>query len=172
MAGLPRITATAFGFRLTETTCQASYPLNSENESPFGTFTVYLSCAEMAQLPTKASTSVIIEIVSIPLPFIASTSFIKFSVLTSLLRANRDLGGDGQVDEKRPNLRSKTWKPSQKAGASHSFEQMSKLQGSGQAPDPLLPCANPQYSNNRISQVSSLKPNTCEYNLLISSRPR
>src|ERR1700692_3703503 len=30
-----------------ETTCQASYPLNSENESPFGTFTVYLSCAEM-----------------------------------------------------------------------------------------------------------------------------
>src|SRR5579859_5993941 len=60
-----------------ETTCQASYPLNSENESPFGTFTVYLSCAEMVQLPTQASTPVIIGIVSILLPFIASTSFIK-----------------------------------------------------------------------------------------------
>jgi hypothetical protein len=31
-----------------ETTCQASYPLNSENESPFGTFTVYLSWAARA----------------------------------------------------------------------------------------------------------------------------
>src|ERR1700692_2434769 len=66
-----------------ETTCQASYPLNSENESPFGTFTVYLSCAEMAQPPTKASTPVIIGIVSILLPFITSTSFMKFSILTS-----------------------------------------------------------------------------------------
>src|SRR3984885_3859672 len=65
-----------------EPTCQASYPLNSENESPFGTFTVYLSCAEMAQLPTRASTPVIIGIVRILLPFIASTSFVKFSVLT------------------------------------------------------------------------------------------
>src|SRR5450432_1961671 len=63
-----------------ETTCQASYPLNSENESPFGTFTVYLSCAKMAQLPTKASTPVIIGIVTTLLPFIASTSVIKFSV--------------------------------------------------------------------------------------------
>src|SRR5471030_1526390 len=69
-----------------ETTCQASYPLNSENESPFGTFKVYLSCAEMAQLPTKANTPIIIGIVNILLPFIANTSFIKFSVLTSLFR--------------------------------------------------------------------------------------
>src|SRR5216683_8232359 len=67
-----------------ETTCQASYPLNSENASPFGTFTVYLSCAGMAEPLTTASTPVIIAIVRILLPFIASTSFIKFSVHTSL----------------------------------------------------------------------------------------
>src|SRR5215510_1198334 len=35
-----------------ETTCQSSYPLKSENARPFGTCTVYLSCAEMA-LPPK-----------------------------------------------------------------------------------------------------------------------
>src|SRR5690348_7657355 len=34
--------------------CHPSYPLNSENASPPGTFTVYLSCAEMA---TPASTT-------------------------------------------------------------------------------------------------------------------
>ena len=38
-----------------ETTCHASYPLNSENASPFGTFTVYLSCAEIAQPPATTS---------------------------------------------------------------------------------------------------------------------
>src|SRR5215469_17045177 len=62
-----------------ETTCQASYPLNSENASPFGTFTVYLSCAEMAQPPTMA-TPVIIAIVNILLPFIARTSFVESSI--------------------------------------------------------------------------------------------
>src|SRR5215471_2013443 len=67
-----------------ETTCQASYPLNSENASPFGTFTVYLSCAEIAQPPTAVNTPVIIAIVNILLPFIASTSFVEFSILTSL----------------------------------------------------------------------------------------
>src|SRR5205823_13469346 len=43
-----------------ETVCQLSYPLNSENASPFGTRTVYLawpvSCAEVAPLPRTAST--------------------------------------------------------------------------------------------------------------------
>src|SRR5215831_13588973 len=67
-----------------ETTCQPSYPLNSENASPFGTFTAYLSCAEMPQPPTPANTAVIIAIVNILLPFIASTSFVEFSILTSL----------------------------------------------------------------------------------------
>src|SRR5262249_25684470 len=37
---------------LTATVCQSSYPLNSENASPFGTCTVYLSCAARA-MPTK-----------------------------------------------------------------------------------------------------------------------
>src|SRR5579862_9434593 len=60
-----------------ETTCQASYPLNSENESPPGTFKVYLSCAKIAQQPMKASIPVIVGIVSIHLRFIASTSFMK-----------------------------------------------------------------------------------------------
>src|SRR6185295_9080490 len=59
-----------------ETICQASYPLNSENASPPGTFRVYLSCAEIARPPTKASTPVIIGIVSL-LAFIASTSFLS-----------------------------------------------------------------------------------------------
>jgi hypothetical protein len=45
-----------------EMACHPSYPLNSENASPPGTFTVYLSCAEMA-LPTKmASTNAIMTI--------------------------------------------------------------------------------------------------------------
>src|SRR5882672_8688506 len=44
------------------TTCQSSYPLNSENASPFGTCTVYLSCAEMALPPKTASTAAIITI--------------------------------------------------------------------------------------------------------------
>ena len=39
----------------------------------------------MSQPPTKASTPVIIGTVFILLPFIASTSFIKFSILTSYL---------------------------------------------------------------------------------------
>src|SRR6185369_7476585 len=43
-----------------ERVCQLSYPLNSENASPFGTRTVYLawpaSCAEVALVPKTAST--------------------------------------------------------------------------------------------------------------------
>ena len=37
-----------------ETTCQPSYPLNSENASPPGTFRVYLSWADMALAPSGA----------------------------------------------------------------------------------------------------------------------
>src|ERR1700722_5362922 len=61
-----------------ETTCQASYPLNSENASPFGTFRAYLSCADIAQPPTPASTPVISAIVSILLLLIISPSLIEF----------------------------------------------------------------------------------------------
>ena len=49
-----------------------SYPLNSENASPPGTFTVYLSCAEMAKPPKTASHTVAIPIVNMLLRFIAA----------------------------------------------------------------------------------------------------
>src|SRR5438309_3109880 len=49
-----------------ETVCQPSYPLNSENASPFGTRTVYLawgvSCAEMALTPKTASTTAMVSV--------------------------------------------------------------------------------------------------------------
>src|SRR5882724_4077403 len=52
-----------------ETVCQPSYPLNSENASPFGTRTVYLawpvSCAEMGLPPKTASTETASETTTI-----------------------------------------------------------------------------------------------------------
>src|SRR6266480_1495237 len=52
-----------------ETVCQPSYPLNSENASPFGTRTVYfawaVSCAEMAPPPKTASTETASETTTI-----------------------------------------------------------------------------------------------------------
>src|SRR2546427_5890046 len=52
-----------------ETVCQASYPLNSENASPFGTRTVYLawavSCAEIVLPPKPASTETASETTTI-----------------------------------------------------------------------------------------------------------
>src|SRR5262245_40509974 len=53
-----------------EIACHASYPLNSENASPPGTFTVYLSCAEMAKPPNTASHTVVIPIVNMRVRFI------------------------------------------------------------------------------------------------------
>src|SRR5512139_374135 len=45
-------------FGLTDSTyCQFSYPLNSENLSPFGTLKVYLSCAAKPILPKTASSA-------------------------------------------------------------------------------------------------------------------
>src|SRR5215470_13479848 len=52
MTGLPRIIAMTLSFRLMEMACHASYPLNSENASPPGTFTVYLSWTARAS-PTR-----------------------------------------------------------------------------------------------------------------------
>src|SRR3954466_3609709 len=62
MTGLARITSIMFPVWLTATVCQSSYPLNSENASPFGTCTVYLSCAEMALPPKTASTTAMITV--------------------------------------------------------------------------------------------------------------
>ena len=59
-------------FRLMEIDCHASYPLNSENASPPGTFTVYLSCAEMAKPPKTESHITAIPIINMPLRLIAA----------------------------------------------------------------------------------------------------
>ena len=67
MRGFARITAiTCSPVWLMETTGQRSYPLNSENVSPPGTCTVYLSgpvsCAVMALPPKTASTTAMISV--------------------------------------------------------------------------------------------------------------
>src|SRR3954467_4306699 len=46
------MTATALSFRLIPIACQPSYPLNSENANPPGTFTVYRSWPATTR-PTK-----------------------------------------------------------------------------------------------------------------------
>src|SRR5205814_1899579 len=59
------------------TTCQFSYPLNSANASPPGTFTVYLSWADRALPPNALTSAVTIAIVPMPLLFITRSSFVK-----------------------------------------------------------------------------------------------
>src|SRR5215831_12028002 len=57
-----------------ETSCQFSYPLNSENASPPGTFTVYLSGADLAvaaNMASAPSTAVVAPIVTTRFRFIA-----------------------------------------------------------------------------------------------------
>src|SRR5262249_51435450 len=54
-----------------ETTCQASYPLNSENASPPGTLTVYLSCWAKAKLPKRASNTATITVAGNAVLFMA-----------------------------------------------------------------------------------------------------
>src|SRR5258708_2520253 len=83
-----------------ETSCQPSYPLNSEKESPPGTFKVYLSCAEMAKTPSKASAPLRIGIVL--LPFIVISSLIKSSVLWGGLSARG--GVEPAFKRARPNI--------------------------------------------------------------------
>src|SRR5262249_11294146 len=73
IAGLPSVMAITFSFRLMEMACQDSYPLNSENASPPGTFTLYLSCADMARLPRRAIHTVAIPIVNLLIRFIAAS---------------------------------------------------------------------------------------------------
>src|SRR6188474_3106856 len=66
-----------------EMACHASYPLNSENASPPGTFTAYLSCAEMAK-PPKTASQATIPIVSMFLRFTSAPP--ASSVATSVFR--------------------------------------------------------------------------------------
>src|SRR5436190_19471616 len=62
--------ATTFSLRLVEIACHPSYPRNSENASPPGTLTAYLSSADMTKPPNTASHTVAIPIVSVLLRFI------------------------------------------------------------------------------------------------------
>src|SRR5256885_9502111 len=87
-----------------ETTCQASYPLNSENPSPPGTFTLYLSWvawADTALPPTALTSAVTIAIVRMRWLFITSSSFVRVGNATGRyiyrsimpgVRALRDTG--------------------------------------------------------------------------------
>src|ERR1700719_2095309 len=77
-----------------ETTCQDSYPLNSENASPFGTFTVYLSCAGMAMPPETASTNAMITITKDRIFFFMARSSVavwKFGI-----RSRRELANSSK----------------------------------------------------------------------------
>src|SRR5213076_1580905 len=83
-----------------ETTCQFSYPLNSEKASPPGTFTVYLSWADRALPPTALTSAVTIAIVPKPLLFITGSSFVKASSSAHRFlyeRADPCFGGGGQL---------------------------------------------------------------------------
>src|SRR2546429_346158 len=83
-----------------ERTCQFSYPRNSANASPPGTFTVYLSWADKALPPTALTSAVTIAIVPNPLSFITGFSFVKASSSVHrffLERADLCFGGGGQL---------------------------------------------------------------------------
>src|SRR5438874_7464989 len=83
-----------------ETTCQFSYPLNSENASPPGTFTVYLSWADRALPPNALTMAVTIAIVPNPLLFITRSSLVKASSSAHRFlheRADPCFGGGGQL---------------------------------------------------------------------------
>src|SRR5215831_10735391 len=74
-------------------TCHDSYPLNSANARPFGTFTVFLSCAEKARLPIRTSIGVTIASADVVFPFIASTSLGKSNALCLLFPPEAPSGG-------------------------------------------------------------------------------
>src|SRR2546430_179204 len=83
-----------------ERTCQFSYPRNSANASPPGTFTVYLSWADRALPPNALTSAVTIAIVPKPLLFITGSSFVKASSSAHRFlheRADPCLGGGGQL---------------------------------------------------------------------------
>src|SRR4029450_5521930 len=69
-----------------ETSCQLSYPLNSENASPPGTFTLYLSWADMAPAAEALMSAVATAIAQRRLLLIASFSFPKEAALTASRR--------------------------------------------------------------------------------------
>src|SRR5205809_6480450 len=66
-----------------DTSCQASYPLNSENASPPGTFKLYLSWANRALPPKVLTSAVMIAIVRMQWLF-TSSSFVQVGGLDFL----------------------------------------------------------------------------------------
>src|SRR5208282_4970782 len=71
ITGLATISLMTFveSVKLGATTCQSSYPLNSENASPFGTFSVYLSCAARASATRTERNTPTNRVTRIVLPF-------------------------------------------------------------------------------------------------------
>src|SRR6476620_4323095 len=64
--------AATLSFRLNATACQPSYPRNSENANPPGTFTVYLSRADIAKPPKTTSHTVAIPMINMLFRLIAA----------------------------------------------------------------------------------------------------
>src|SRR6185503_7735045 len=87
--GLARITATSLSFWLVATTCQPSYPLNSENASPPGTFKVYLSCWARPMLAKPTHKPVTIAIAETLLLFVIVALLIWPPKWRSLENRNR-----------------------------------------------------------------------------------
>src|SRR2546422_8123172 len=88
-----------------ERTCQFSYPLNSANASPPGTFTVYLSWADRALPPNALTSAVTRAIVPKPLPFITGSSLVKGTSSAHRFlheRADPCFGGGGQLLQREP----------------------------------------------------------------------
>src|SRR4030095_6454590 len=86
-----RIVASRSPSRLAETSCHSSYPLNSENASPPGTFTVYLSCAKLAVPPRTARDAETIPIASLPLSLMIAPFECYFhSLRREIVGAHRD----------------------------------------------------------------------------------
>src|SRR5262245_14519890 len=75
--GLPTITFINSSVWSIATTAQSSYPLNSENASPPGTFKLYLSSANIAARARTASASIAVAIVSIVLVFMAAPPSVR-----------------------------------------------------------------------------------------------
>jgi hypothetical protein len=61
-----------------EITSQPSYLLNSENASPFGTLSVYLSYADMAAAVNSATNTVTLAIANLLFAFIADSSCVRY----------------------------------------------------------------------------------------------
>src|SRR5579871_1425914 len=93
--GFPRMAAIKLPFWLMETSCQFSYPRNSEKASPPGTETVYLSCADTV-LDRKTA-----NIAPIRTSAVIPTASIRFRLICNL-RLSDAKGASRPEDRKGP----------------------------------------------------------------------